>query len=96
MNVDHISSASLVDLYLSDYDREDLVAPTSDDALDQKRRVEIEKLIALPGVSSALERCKSAFQAEVDQVKSILARNPRFQIPGTPENRLMAVLRSAP
>jgi hypothetical protein len=87
-------STGLVSLFLDQYELGVFGDQSRDDALDQRRRVEMEKLMALPGVLSALDRCKSAFRKEASEVKSILSQDPRFQAPGTPEYRLLQLLLS--
>jgi len=94
MNSDRLSN-DLVSIFLHTYDMESDDEP-DDYHFDQKRQAEIEKIMALPGISTAVDRCKAAFRIEVEHMKSILVETPRFQNPGLREKWLLECLLSEP
>ncbi len=50
---------------------------------------EIATLMALPGVASAVEKIERSFGERIRELAPILTEDPRFHVPGSPENWFM-------
>ena len=69
-------------------------APNGQSLVRNRACIEVDCMLAIPGIADALKNCKKLFKAQVSDLIELMESSDRFHVAGSPESEILSMIRN--